>query len=330
MNRRLSIVFGLIAAASLGISLTSCNAPSCGQGTVQMQQKNGELKCVPADVPQQLTPCDTDGGNVVIVGGKCVSAVQCDPGTTMDVNGICVGTGTGTVQMCGQPATGKACVWGMIKDFKSDAANTVGNLNVELYDAVGLLQGGGLIATTTATDGGSYIFKDFAPPPLGIIIVMTGHNNTSPAMTMAGTGALNITGNNQYRVDAYAIPKADSDAWGFDITAGGAQIAKYYKDPKPQPNQLIANETMPASMVTMVKDGQPAMGAKYFNDNRTAIDNSLTVTGMSGTAIVASPIPMGGMFPSFSGSGGGVSPWEVINGGSAANIVIITRFHPGP
>jgi len=123
-------------------------------------------------VPQQLTPCDTDGGNVVIVGGKCVSAVQCDPGTTMDVNGICVGTGTGTVQMCGQPATGKACVWGMIKDFKSDAANTVGNLTVELYDAVGLLQGGGLIATTTATDGGSYIFNNFSPPPLGIIIVV--------------------------------------------------------------------------------------------------------------------------------------------------------------
>jgi hypothetical protein len=39
MNRRLSsIAIGLVAAGSLAASLSSCNAPSCGQGTVQMQQ----------------------------------------------------------------------------------------------------------------------------------------------------------------------------------------------------------------------------------------------------------------------------------------------------
>ena len=330
MNRRLSIVLGLVAAASLGVSLSSCNTPSCGPGTVQQQQKDGTLKCVPTDVQAPLTPCDTDGGNVVIVGGKCVSAVQCDPGTTMNVNGICVGTGGGGVQMCGTPATGKACVWGMINDFTTNSPNAVSNLTVELYDAVGLLQGGGLIASTVSADGKSYIFNNFAAPPLGTIVVMTGHTNSPTAMTMAGTGAINVTSNNQYRVDAYAVKKADSDGWGFDITTGGAQIAKYYKDPKPQPNQLIANETMPASGVTMIKDGSPAAGAKYFNDTLTAVDGTLTTTGASGVAIVASPIAMGGSFPSFSGSGGGVSPWETLNGGSAMGIVIITRFHPGP
>lgn len=331
MNRRLSIVLGLVAAASLGVSLSSCNEPSCGQGTVQQQQKDGTLKCVPTDIQAQATPCDTDGGNVVIVGGKCVSAVQCDPGTTMNVNGICVGTGGGGVQMCSTPATGKACVWGMINDFTTDSPNAVANLTVELYDAVGLLQGGGLIASTVSTDGKSYIFKDFSAPQLGTIVVMTGHNNAGTMMTMAGTGAQGVSGNNQYRVDAYAVKKADSDAWGFDVTAGGAQIAKYYKDPKPAPNQLIANETMPASGVTMIKDGNPAAGAKYFNATRTAIDPALTTaTGTSGVAIVASPIPMGGSFPTFSGSGGGISPWETLNGGSAPTIVIITRFHPGP
>jgi len=327
MNRRLSIVFGLIAAASLGISLTSCNAPSCGPGTVQMQQKNGELKCVPTDIQAQTTPCDTDGGNVVIVGGKCVSAIQCDPGTTMDVNGICVGTGGGGMPTCSTPATGKACVYGNILNFKDNMPNTT-PVHVELYDALGFLSGGGLIASTDSTDGKNYIFRDFSPPQFGIIIVMTGH--TMANMTEAGTGALNISGNGQYRVDAYAIPKADSDAWGFDISTGGAQIAKYYKDPKPQPTQLIANETMAASGVTMIKDGAPAAGAKYFNDALTAVDGSLTMTSTSGVAIVASPIQMGGMFPTFTGSGGGVSPWESIQGGSAANIVIITRFHPGP
>ena len=50
---------------------------------------------------------------------------------------------------------------------------------------------------------------------------------------------------NSYRVDAYAIQKADSDTWGFDIATGGAQIAKFYNDMKPAPNLLVANETTP-------------------------------------------------------------------------------------
>ena len=327
MNRRLSIVIVLVAAASLGVSLSSCNNASCGQGTVQKQQSNGELKCVPVDQQEAGIACDLDGGNVVIVGGKCVSAVQCDPGTTMNVNGICVGTGGGPHPVCGTPATGKSCVSGDIYDFTTNKKNAV-PVHVELYDAVGLLQGAGLLAMTDSADGSSYIFNDFNPPPLGTIVVMTGR--TMATMTMAGTGAVNVTGNNAYRVDAYALKKSDSDGWGFDIATGGAQIAKYYKDTKPQPNQLINNETMPAMGVTMVKDGAPAAGAKYFNDALTAVDNALTTTGASGAALVASPIPMGGMFPTFSGSGGGVAQWETLNGGSAQGVVIITRFHPGP
>ncbi|MGZ3405130.1 MAG: hypothetical protein ACXVAN_01715, partial [Polyangia bacterium] len=304
----------------------SCNNASCGQGTVQKQQANGELKCVPVDQQEAGIACDLDGGNVVIVGGKCVSAIQCDPGTTMNVNGICVGTGGGA-PTCGTPATGKACVFGDIYDFTTNKKNAT-PVHVELYDAVGLLTGGGLIAMTDSSDGSSYIFKDFVPPAFGTIVVMTGR--TMATMTMAGTGAQNVTPNNQYRVDAYALKQVDSAAWGFDITAGGAQVAKYYKDAKPAPNQLINNESMPAMGVTMIKDGAPAAGAKYFNDTLTAVDNALTATGASGTALVASPIPMGGMFPTFSGSGGGVSPWETLNGGSAPGVVIITRFHPGP
>ncbi|MCU1280421.1 MAG: hypothetical protein JWM53_3967 [bacterium] len=44
MNRSLSIFVAFVAAGSLGISLSSCNAPSCGPGTVQQQQKDGTLK----------------------------------------------------------------------------------------------------------------------------------------------------------------------------------------------------------------------------------------------------------------------------------------------
>lgn len=330
MNRRLSsIAIGLVAAGALAASLSSCNAPSCGPGTVQQQQKDGTLKCVAVDYPAPLTPCATDGGTVTIVGGQCVSAIQCDPATTMLNNGICVGTGKG--KGCGTIMPGTACVSGDIRDFKTNATNMVMPIDVDLWDPLQLLTGGMPIATTTLTDGSSYVFSNFSPPSLGLIVVMTHTTagGTSTMMTPAGTGAQMISAGNAYTVDAYAIKKADSDAWGFDIATGGAYVAKFYKDKKPAPNLLIANESMPVAGVTLVKDGMPAMGTKYFDDTLTMIDNTLTATGKSGVAIVASPV-VGSSFPTFTGNGPTAMPitWESLPGGSAPGVVIITRFHP--
>ena len=332
MNRRLSMVLGLVAAGALGISLSSCNNPVCGEGTVQKQGTDGKLACVPADYPAPLTPCDTDGGNAVIVGGKCVSAIQCDPATTTVVNGICVGIG-GSAPMCHQPATGKACIDGHIYNFKDHAKNAVA-VTVDLFDATQLLQGKGPIMTVqSSSDGQTFVFQDFTPPPLGTVVIMT--HATSPTVTInAGTGGQGVSGNTKYTIDAYAIPKTDADAWGFDYATGGGQIALYFSDPKPtSPTMLLANETTPVAGVTMMKDGAPADGmnghplAKYFDDTLTAVGTG-TTTGAKGAAIVASPIPTGGTFPSFSGMGGGVTTWETLPGGSAPGVVIITRFHP--
>ena len=79
MNRRSSILIALVAVGALAAVQSGCNEPSCGPGTVQQQQKDGTLKCVQTDDLNSMTPCEVDGGNVMIVGGKCVSAVQCDP-----------------------------------------------------------------------------------------------------------------------------------------------------------------------------------------------------------------------------------------------------------
>jgi len=177
MNRRLSsIAIGLVAAGSLAASLSSCNAPSCGQGTVQKQQPDGTLKCELVDVPQPLTPCDTDGGNVVIVGGKCVSAIQCDPGTTMNENGICVGIGGGAVR-CRKPAAGLACIDGSIYNFTDNKKGST-PIHLELYDPILLLSGGGPTATYDSTDGASFVFQDFVPPNLGLVAIVTGKGTT--------------------------------------------------------------------------------------------------------------------------------------------------------
>ena len=74
------------------------------------------------------------------------------------------------------------------------------------------------------------------------------------------------------RVDAYAVPKTDSDAWSFDITHRRRLHREVLHDAAPPPNLLVANETMPASGVTLIKDGADAM-AKYFNATLTAVDS---------------------------------------------------------
>jgi hypothetical protein len=326
MNRRLSILIAFVAAGSLGVSLSACNAPACGSGTVQQQQKDGTLKCIPTDVQAATTPCDVDGGDVVIVGGQCVAAVKCDPTSTVEINGYCVSNGGTTTATCRTPSPGHACVAGSILNFKDNQKSTV-PIHVELYDPITLLSGGNPIATYDSPDGSSYVFQDFLAPQLTLIVVATG--KTTPGFTVTGAAAQGISNGNIYRLDTYALPAADSAAWGFDLSQG-AQVAKFYKDAKPSPNNVIANETMPVAGVTLTKDGAAAMGAAYFNDTLTAVDPSLMVTGMSGAALVASPIPMGGMFPTFSGSGPTASPitFEQLPGGSAPNLVLVTRFHP--
>jgi hypothetical protein len=230
---------------------------------------------------------------------------------------------------CRAPAPGKACVSGTIYDFTSGAKNTITPLHVDLFDPITLLSGGAPISSVDlSSDGGSYVFQDFTPPGLGLIVILTGRTNANNVA--AATGAQGLA-SGQYTVDAYSLKKTDVAGWGFDITTGGGYIAKFYHDAKPAPNLLIANEMTKVPGVTLTKDGAAAAGAKYFNDTLTAIDPLLTVTGNSGVAIVASPIATGGMFPVFSGTGGTPAPnggWEMLPGGSFAGGVFITRFHP--
>lgn len=322
MNRTLSILTAFVAFGSLGVSLSACDGePHCGPGTVQQQQRDGRLKCVAVD--EQLAPCDVDGGTM-IVGGIC--APVCDPTTMMEMNGVCVPKIVGP-HTCRTPSTGHACVMGTIYNFKDNQKSMV-PIRIELYDPFSLLRGGAPIATSDLIDGSSYVFQDFAVPPLGLIVVATGRNTLN--MTVAGVGASDISNGNIYRLDAYALPTADANAWGFDLSMG-AQVVKFYKDPKPSsPTNITANETMPAAGVTLTKEGNPAAGAAYFNDTLTAVDPMLTVTGSSGAALVAAPIPPTGTFPTFSGTGPTAAPitWEVLPGGSAPGLVLITRFHP--
>jgi len=327
MNGRFSIVVALVAVSGLGLSLSACNAPTCGPGTKQVQQPNGELQCVEVDSPSQLIDCDVDAG-AAIVGGRCVGAVTCGPNTTL-MNGQCVGTGGGGgVPQCGTPMTGHFCVSGAILNFVDNMPWSGSSLHVSAWEPLTFLSPGGTPLDQTDVTTGSYILPNVPAPSLPLIVIVTGDADFKD-VTWVNTGSPDqgIAGGGKYRIDAYALPRSVADGWkpAFDFAPGGAQVTKFYNDPKQTTTALVANEMNPVSGVVMTKDGANA-NAKYFGSSLTTIETGLTSTSATGTAIVAAPV-QGTAFSLFSGMGGGIS-WESFSGGSAPGVVLVTRFHP--
>lgn len=328
MKRCLTLVVTVAGLVALG-TLPSCNTPTCGAGTKQVQAKDGSLQCEQAEQPAQLTPCDVDMG-ATIVGGHCVSAISCGAGTTL-MNGVCVSTGGGPGVGCSKPMAGQACITGTIRNF-TDGMPFSGTIHVSLYNPVEFLSGNPPIDEKDVT-GSSYVFANFPPPSLMLVVVVTGDkDHMNATFVNTATGAAGVTANNQYTVDAYTIPKAVTDSWkttgGLDInnpTTGGAYVGIYYSDTKPAPTNLVFNEKTPVMGVQMVKDNAAnPPGTKYFTTDLLTLGTG-TSTSAIGAAVVPSPITGG--FPSFSGMGGGIT-WETLPGGSATGVVFVTRFHP--
>lgn len=320
MNRWLSIVVACAAAA-----LGGCNTPKCGPGTKQVQNKNGTLDCVPADVQSGGVPCDADAG-ATVQGGFCVSNIVCGPGTMLMGN-KCVSTG-GNGSGCSQPAPGTACVTGNLINFLDNTPSTA-TVHVELVDPVSYLQGGPPITVQDVT--GSYTFQDFTPPPLHIIAVIVTNTTGSTMYYTTATGDQGINAGNIYHVDGYVLDAATVQGWkpAIDVDTVGAYLAKFYNDPKPLNTLLVANEKNPVAGVQLTENNAPVAAAKYFGADLATIDTTATTTSAVGAVIGPAPDSSAG-FPTFSGMGPTANPitWEMQPGASKPGVVFITRFHP--
>jgi hypothetical protein len=324
----------LVALVSSAALIHGCNNPTCGPGTKQVQIKGGEIQCQPADGVVSTGDCDVDAG-AQLVGGICVSHINCDPTTTSydPMTGTCTGTGTmtGGLPPCPAPSAGTACVHGLLHNFVDNSQYTTPDVPVALYDPLAFLSGSPPIAMGTSTNGG-YVFSNFPVPNLHLIAIAVGNLNDESVIVVAGSGAQNVNAGSIYRVDGYVIPRSVVDGWkamtGIDYLTTGAYVAKFYGDKAPAPTDLAATETMKVSGVQLTENGTAAANAQYFSTDLTTIDTSLKSTGMEGAAIV--PSPMG--TPQFSGMGGmvnGTTPtWETQIGGSAAKVIFVARFHP--
>lgn len=327
MNRWSFVVVALAVAVA---ATSSCNSPICGAGTKQVQQADGTLKCELADSTSG-PPCDVDGG-ASIVGGRCVSAISCGAGTKLNpVTNQCESSGGGGT-VCSAPTSGNFCINGTLLNFVDNTPNTTAQVHVSIYNALDLLNGGGPLDKGDFT--GSYLFPNVPAPSLGLIAIVVGDaNGMNTTFVNCASGDQGIANGNKYHVDAFVLPRTVTDMWktqGIDIATGGAYVAKFFNDPKPPSTNLVANETHPVAGVTLLKDGAAAAGAKYFGASLTMFDGTLTATNATtGAAIVASPV-VGGAFPTFSGMGPTAMPitWESEAGGSAAGLVVVSRFHP--
>ena len=341
MSRWLSLVAGAAVAASM---LSGCNNPVCGPGTKQVQVSGGGLQCQPVDFQASGIVCDADAG-ASIVGDKCVSTVTCGQGTTL-VNGACIGTGgTGTTAPpCAKPASGKICVNGLVRDFLTNMPYT-GAIHVALYDPVAFIMGEAPIDETEVAAGAAgYVFQDEKPPGLGLLAVVAGDNditgmNQGVTFVAAASGAQAIAAGGIYLVDIYALTRKTVDGWtnapgGNGWYASGGYLSKFYSDAKPDPTMLSATETSPVSGVAVslptgtTNPTNPA--TVYFSTDLSTLDPSLKMTSAIGAGI--SPPPVGNI-ATFSGSGGvdgsgNAITWETQQGGSAAHIIFISRFHP--
>ncbi len=316
-----------------------CSATVCGPGQKRVQQPSGSVVCMAAD---SAVICDDDAG-ATIVGGKCVSQIQCGPSTRLDpVSHLCIGTGSsdgGVAPTCLPPATGKICVAGVVHHLLDDSFLGSGEtVHIALYDPLAFLTVDNPPALAESDSSGTFLFSEVTPPGTGLLalVVRDASGSVLPPLQLTGTGAKVVAGQS-YLVDGYATPKslvADwSHAAGFDFDSSGAYMMKFYSDLPASVTDFSASEKNPVTEVVPVVNGA-AVGSSsvyYFGASLAVLDNALHATGASGTAL----LPRNdALIANYSGQGGTfmskMLAWETHPGGTIAHGLFVERLHRCP
>lgn len=354
MTRSLFAVFALGAiAVSVGL-IDACNNPACGAGTKQRTRSDGTLVCEPVDQPAPLAQCDNgDGGSSVILEGKCVSRVRCDPSTTMvgflaDGTEVCVGTGGGGCG-CSTPDATHICVFGNLYDFAGGVAGTkhgmvTDPITVGAFDPLQFLadpKGTPPLGTDNSNPGtaGCYVIKDVTPPQTMLLAIGVQDAANVPdankKFMITGVGIAQVTGGKIYQRDAYMITKAQAQMWstqaggGTDFVTNGMMIAQFFDTTPPDPTKIVY-DAMGLKGVGGVKFTQgnttEVPGTKYAMP-RDVIVPSLTATAPNVGVAMAPTMGLG----NYNGTGGmcmggQACKWQVNQAASVAGVVFIQDY----
>ncbi|MGZ3438521.1 MAG: hypothetical protein ACXVDD_03355, partial [Polyangia bacterium] len=240
-------LFSIAALTFIAAAGAGCNQPSCGKGTKQVQDQNGDLHCVNADAVAPVD-CLADGGTR-LVGGSCVSTIVCGANTMPEVlpdgTTVCVGTGGNgsCVPTCGMPKPGTICVNGQVRHLVDGSSLSEGEMvHVALYDPLSFLNDAGTTPLAETDTACGFSFDD-VPYPQSMLVVVAVSDAGKRGLTtvthqLTGTGAA-VVAQQAYRVDSYAVPKSAVSGWsatgGIDYDAQGAMLLEFFADMKPSP-----------------------------------------------------------------------------------------------
>jgi hypothetical protein len=314
--------------------LAGCGASTiCGPGTQRKQLPNGDAACVAVSVAKGDTECDADGGVQLVAGNRCVSQVQCGPGTVLDPGSQkCLPTGQQMAHeppVCTPPTAGHICVNGTLRNFPDGSFLSAQTVRVTIYDPQTFFGNPNPPSLADGQSSDTFMFPGIPTPSSKYLLVVTRDPMGATAMYQGtGIGGAAVDGQS-VRVDGYVITRALLTSWstmaGTDFDTAGALVYRFFNDPPPPSNARTPTETHPVAGVQVI-DGNindVAAGVKYFAPSLMTIDGALTATSSSGGAILTAT-----GVSTFTGRGGGVTTWEAHAALAIPHIVQIDFLHP--
>lgn len=301
---------------------SGCNTVTCGPGTVLVANQ-----CQVVSLGDGI-PCDVDGGDVEIVGGKCVSRVKCAPPLMYDpFLGCYIPEVEGSCPPCPSPIPpGSVCVTGGVVDLSTmkhlPNDGSARPLRIGVYEPLGFFDNPNVapLSENTSTSSGCFTFTVPVPASSALVVAAQDPVGTTPTAPLTiGTSGLSIVAGQKYQVDGYMVKKSLVDNWSAADPAfltEGSVVDCFYNVAPGAPTNFRFDEQWPtATGVQLTAAGMMSIIARYLEAD-ASIDSSLTATGSRGCAVVA-----GGS--SYSFQGGGVNQWEKNWSGTTTGVVFV-------
>jgi len=335
--------------------LTACTSIVCGDGTIE---RNGT--CEPADVTTNAGMC---GSGTKLEGDQCVSTIQCDPATTMQVTDPMTGETkcvpfANNCMTCSAPSdVSKQTICGQIYDFENDqpfmAAGATGvrcpatptatgpcALAITAFDALQFASNPStaqplVVDDMCIDDMGRFALKGITTPggPLIGLGIDDAAGNMGPAgvTNSVGIAVSKLGGSALPGVEHYIVRPATTTAWansGGPPISGGIFVGLFRAHACPG-GVCNGNPDAPQAGTSFIKPHGTAYYFQATQTTRMTIDVVATATGANGTGLLTGVAVNDGAV--YSGTGGITDTahctWDTHPAAALPNIVLVQTFH---
>ena len=264
MNRWLSILVAFVAAGSLGVSLPSCNEPSLRpRHGAACSRRTARSSACPSTRRRRSRLRRRRRPSSSSAASASRRSVRPEHHAERQRRVRRHRRRRGSVPPCRTPSAGQRLRQRRAPNFVDNMANALAPIHVASTTRSTLLSRRRAARRARLHRGGSYVFQNFPPPGLGLIVVVVGDADGDQHLTSTATGDADRLRRQQRTASTpTSCRSAVSDGWSFDIdSTGGAYIAKFYSDAEPAPNLLVANEKHPGRRREVHRERRRRRGA---------------------------------------------------------------------